>query len=241
MAGVKKYSGAAVAAYTVGVPAPLGRAQPERHGDAVTPVVRDDAPATSRIPTPDFFAESSMWMSTDTVIDGDPGEIRRGHEADGSHEVDTQAIPPAARTMDDVTAVPVGGMAWDGPVTGAGGAAHGGLRGDQSSAWANPDGFDPGHGYTPRQSNRRMGSFGWFRGTLRPVAEPGPQPGTVSSPPQTRGPHTSPFDPVAIVSRFGPQRPTQRRNQLPAGDGVTDADQPGATGIQLGIGGGFAL
>jgi hypothetical protein len=232
---VLKYSGAAVAAYTVSAPAPLGRASPQRHADAVTPVERDDAPETTRISTPDFFAEVDIWSTPETVVDGSPAEVRRGHDAEGSHDLDTQAIPPAPATMDDASAVPVGGLAWDGPVEGAGGAAHGGLRADNSMAWANPDGFDPGHGYTPRQSNRRMGSWGFFRGTLRPVPEPGPQPGTVSSPAQTRGRHTSPFDPVAIVSRFGPQRPTQRRNLMPAGDGVTDADMPGATRVDYDV------
>jgi hypothetical protein len=138
------------------------------------------------------------------------------------------------------TTPPPAGLDW----AGAAGAARGGLRGDSSAPWSNPDGFALGHDPQPRNTVRRMGRWlthAALRGAPRPRIETGTA-GTGD--PSGLGRFTSPYDPARDLRTWGVSTPTVRRILRPYGStefhsadeapqSVWDAQPP--------IGGDFAL
>lgn len=234
------YSGAFARAYRVETAAPLGRAAPYTHADAVQPITRDDAPPTSQIPTPTPFLTREDWLKDNAGPLTPDSVVRRSHSADGSHlDGDNDAHVESAPWLTDNSRQEYGGHT-DALNQGSRGATHAGLRSDNSSDWANPGGFDLGHDYTNRQSNRRMGSYR-MRGAYRPIQDPYVESGENPSPPTGLGRFTSMFDPTAAVRTWGVSMPTTRRVMRPNGDDVSTDSGPNFDAVTYGIGGGFAL
>lgn len=234
------YTGAFARNYRVEPAAPLGRADPGAHADAVQPITRDDAPPTTRIPTPDAFTSRDEWLSSwSGPLDLDD-EVRRPHDAGGSHNDGNGAFHvEAGPWLDDATLVQYGGHS-PAEQHGIQGAAHDGMRGDNSSAWANPEGYNLGSEYVDRNSQRRMGSHR-TRGALRPILDPLVMTGDIPSPAAPMGRFTSPYDPATNVRTWGPQMPTVRRVLRPNGDTESTDGGPGYDAVTYGIGGGFSL
>jgi hypothetical protein len=212
-------------------PAPLGANKPERHREGDEPVSRDDAPPDAG--TPDFLlADRGQWLAAGgTAAAGrdDPGP----HTLDGSHrQVTSELATDSARQLAFLHAN-VGGH-HPAQIKGAGGAAHGGQRGDSAAPWANPEGFPLGTDYDPVNMLRPM-PHGRMRGALRAIAQAWhPETGNTPSPPPP-GRYTSPFDPTAQRRGFGPEQTTARHVLRPAGDEPRDQ-------VNLGtIGDGFML
>jgi hypothetical protein len=235
----RAYTGALVRAYDLDRAAPLGRNRPGEHLIEVVPMDRDDAPAGGGWQPEDWTRE--QWLRA-IQRQNDP-------EEPGPHNVAQTHQGPDGRGT--VPAPPW--LAWQGDETpgrhppavpyGAGGAAHGGLRADNSTPWANPEGFNPGHDYNLPNTVRYMGPHR-TRGTLRPAPEPYIETGQASSPAAGLGRGTSPFDPAAAVTRFGVAVPTLRRVLRPYGDGdYVDADESPQTSLDApeSIGSGWVL
>lgn len=211
-------------------PAPLGATSPKRHYEADEPVTRDDAPADAGVPDYLTGDRASWLLATRPAVDGsDPGP----HTLDGPHtRVTSQLRDDPARQL-EFQHRDLGGHR-PAQLKGAGGAAHGGQRGDNPQPWANPAGFPLGTDYDPVNMNRPMPT-GRMRGALRAIAGMwSPETGNTSSPPPA-GRHTSPFDPTAQRRGFGPE-PTTARHVLRAA-----GDEPRETVNYGTIGDGFML
>lgn len=234
------YTGAFARAYRVEQAAPLGRATPFVHQDAVQPISRDDAPSTSQMPTPTPFLTREDWLKDNAGPLVTDVTLRRSHDADGGHgEGRTPPYASEGTYLADSSLIQYGGHAPQ-ENYGSRGAVHDGIRGDNSQGWANPEGFDLGTDYNERQSQRRMGSYR-MRGALRPIQEPFVESGEAPSPPKGLGRFTSMFDPSAQVRTYGPQMPTIRRVMRPNGDTSSTDSGPDYDAPSYGIGGGFAL
>lgn len=227
------YSGAWRNSLTVAEPAPLGKANPEIHLETDSPVTRDDAPQTQAAPewlTREEQLKAGLASGADTMSG------RGTHDTGGLRESHLQEIagtwrqaPPQA----DYQHTDFGGDHTEQPVKGSAGAAHGGLRADNSAGWANPDGFALGKEYTPDQQLRPMWN-GRMRGMLRAFAPNLITDGTQSQPVPDGDngtlPRTSPFDLAARVTQgHGVSTPTVRHTTRPNEGDVNDTFRPQAS------------
>lgn len=216
------YSGAWRNSLTVAVPAPLGKADPESHLVSETPVTRDDAPQTD--PAPQWVTrEDQLKGGAASVID--PG-AHTPHDQGGSSGLHTSETPgtfKAAPPWIDYQHQQFGGDHSEQPVKGSAGAAHGGLRADNSAPWANPDGFSLGREYTPLQPLRSVWN-GRMRGMLRAFMPNLITDGTQSQPaPQYNPANTPSYDLTArVTDGHGTSRPTQRHTTRPNEGDVRD-------------------
>lgn len=205
------YSGNLLRSYSVARAAPTGRAQPGQHTDAPEPSDRDNAPAGGGW-QPETW-DRTEWLSTyGSPIDLNPPGP---HDVPQTHEGnDGKGDPPSVYL--EYGRHRIGG---DDPAVdhGAGGAAHGGLRRDNGTQWANPGGFNLGHEHTLVNEDRHVGRH-LTHGALRPTPEAQLQTGQSSSPGAPRGRFTSPYNPIDDVRTFGVQVPTLRRVLRPNGD-----------------------
>lgn len=216
------YSGAWRNSLTVAEPAPLGKADTEIHLVEDTPVTRDDAPQTTALPE---------WLTRDEQLRAGAGKMidpddQRSHDSGGmhgSHNDQTIGTFKEAPPWINYQHQDFGGDHTGQPVKGSAGAAHGGLRADNSSDWANPDGFALGKEYTPMQLLRQVFN-GRMRGMLRPYGPNVITDGTQSQPVPTDNPaQTSPFDLTARVTQgHGTSNPTQRHTTRPNEGDVRD-------------------
>lgn len=216
------YSGAWKNSLTVAEPAPLGKANPDIHMVESSPVTRDDAPESDTAPqwvTREEQLAAGIGMMTDPLN-------RLSHDAGGLHgshldeTIGAKGAPPWVNYEHKL----FGGDHTGQPVKGSAGAAHGGLRADNSAPWANPDGFDLGKEYTPVQPNRPVWN-GRMRGLLRAFSPLISADGTQSQPTPDGGNsiRTSPFDTIARVTQgHGVSHPTQRHTPRPNEGDVND-------------------
>lgn len=219
------FSGAWRNQYMVAEPAPLGKADVQRHIRTDDPVVRDDGPQVNGV-APVITREQQL--AQDTAID--PRE-RTGHNAGGirgDHDAqDGSALPRKPPEWVNYQHTVFGGDHIEQPVKGSVGAANGGLRGDNSNPWSNPDGFALGKEYTPVQPLRPVWS-GRMRAMLRPYTEQTMTDGTQAQPapdPKTQGLpiRTSWFDLTQRVTQgHGTSKPTQRHIPRPNEGDVND-------------------
>lgn len=216
------YSGAWKNSLTVAEPAPLGKANPDIHLVEDSPVTRDDAPQTGTEPE---------WLTREDQLKAGAGSMvdplnRLSHEDGGLHGSHvTETLPPKpAPPWVDYQHNLFGGDHTAQPVKGSAGAAHGGLRADNSAPWANPDGFDLGKEYTPVQPMRSVWN-GRMRGLLRAFSPLIATDGTQSQPTPDGGNsvRTSPFDTIARVTQgHGVSQPTVRHSARPNEGDVND-------------------
>jgi hypothetical protein len=237
---VARYTGALTrASFDVDRAAPLGRNRPTEHLIEEVPMDRDDAPAGGGW-TPEEWSREDWLRAIQHDRDPlDPGPHNAAESHDGPWGRGSVDAPPWVAYAGDETpgrhppAVPYG----------SGGGSHGGLRADNSTPWANPEGFDAGHNYDLPNTVRYMGPHR-TRGTIRPAPEPYIETGEAPSPPGRLGRFTSMFDPSVPVTRFGVAVPTLRRVLRPYGDGdYVDADEAPQTAMEgpAGIGSGWVL
>lgn len=228
-------------AYTLDVPYPPSRAEPERHIDTgdhrIDTSLRDRAPASANN-TPQALvspADATWWFG---VEEASPEvDHFRTHRPDGGHSVPGHSD----ETAHPVPAVPLTSVSGTGfeplppPVHDAGPSL--GIHGGTRAALAGPEAFLAGH-WTGTRSERRL--FRWWpknKPRLRGMPVRSYETGSTPSPLGARGPktnlRTSPFDPTRKTRKAGTARPTVQHTQEPFGAADTPP-RSGDTGPVIG-------